>query len=281
IKAISQMGFKATSLWASQSKILDEYYTKETIKGLKELLEQTGLKLQGFTSINFDLASMDSETSKRGWTTYQKAVEVARDLGATVINLLGHYPPIGISMVDWTRLWTAPIFKTNMPTEPDFWIKTWENYVSLMGKCVDLAKENGLRVSLEPHPFMIVSNTDSALRLFDAVGSESLGVTFDTALFKQSNEVTEIAILKMGKRMFNVHISDSLGNFTSPLHLTIGRGNIYWEGVLKALKTVGYDSFLELELMQMITDEESFRIENQKSIDNIMEAGKRAEVFIE
>jgi sugar phosphate isomerase/epimerase len=281
IKAISQMGFKATSLWASQPKILEEYYTKNTVRGLRELLESSGLELLEFTSINSDLTSLENEASKRGWEMYQKAVEVAKDLGTSIINLLGHYPPLGISMMDFNRLWVAPVFKTKMPTDPDFWEKTWENYVDVVGRCVDLAAENGLRVTLEPHPFMIVSNSDALLRLFDAIKSESLGITFDTALSKSANEISEIVIFKMGRRIFNVHVSDNLGNITSPLHLTPGKGSIYWEGVLKTLKIVGYNGFLELELMQMISDEETFREENQRAIDYMKEAGKRVDIPIE
>ncbi|MDQ1279047.1 MAG: hypothetical protein QG670_307 [Thermoproteota archaeon] len=281
IKAISQMGFKATSLWASQPKILDEYYTNNTVKELRELLESLGLKILEFTSINFALASLDSEESKRGWAIYQKAVEVAKNLGTGIINILGHYPPVGLSMMDYTRLWTGPVFKAKMPENPDFWKNLWESYVSVIGRCADYAAENGLRVTLEPHPFMIVSNSDALLRLIEAVRSDSLGLTFDTALSKSADEISEIVILKMGRRIFNVHISDNLGNIASPLHLTPGRGNIYWEGVLKTLKTIGYDGFLELELTHMINDEETFREENQREIDYMKDAGKRVGIPIE
>lgn len=93
IRAVCQMGFKATSLWASQPKILDEYYTPNTVRGLRELLESSGLKLLEFTSINSELASLNAEESKRGWETYQKAVEVAKNLGTDIINILdtGHH----------------------------------------------------------------------------------------------------------------------------------------------------------------------------------------------
>lgn len=281
IKAVSQMGFKGTSLWAYSRTLLEEYYTKNTVKGLRELLESSGLKLLEFTCVNSDLASLENEESKRGWETYQKGVEVAKDLGTNIINIMGHWPPLGLSMMDFNRLWVAPVFKTRMPTNPDFWDKLWKNYVDVVGRCVDLAAKNGLHVTLEPHPFMIVSNTDALLRLFDAVKSESLGITFDTALSKQADEISEIAIFKMGRRIFNVHISDNLGNITSPLHLTPGRGGIYWEGVLRTLKTVGYDGFLELELTNMISDEETFREENQRAIDYLREAGKRVGVRVE
>ncbi|MDQ1281161.1 MAG: hypothetical protein QG670_2425 [Thermoproteota archaeon] len=281
IKAVSQMGFKATSLWAPQPKLLDEYYTNSTVKELRELLESTGLKLVGFTSINSVLISQDSEESKRAWEIYQKAVDVAKNLGTDIINILGHFPPIGLNMMDYTRLWTAPVFKAKMPENPDFWKNVWENYVSVIGRCVDYASKNGLRVTLEPHPFMIVSNMDAMLRLIDAVGSESLGLTFDTALSKSADEISEMAILKMGRRIFNVHVSDNLGNIASPLHVTPGRGSIYWEGVLKTLKTVGYDGSLEFELTHMISDEETFREENQRAIDYLRDAGKRAGIPIE
>lgn len=184
-------------------------------------------------------------------------------------------------MMDYNRLWTSPVFKTKMPENPNFWKEVWDNYASMVWKCVDCAAESGLRITLEPHPFMIVSNTDAALRLFDAVESESLGITFDTALSKQAGEISEIAILKLGKRIFNVHVSDNIGNIMSPLHQTPGRGGINLEGVLRTLKAVGYDGYIELELTDMISDEVTFLEENQSAINYLREAGKKANIQIE
>ena len=98
---------------------------------------------------------------------------------------------------------------------------------------------------------------------------------------KQAEEISEIAILKMGRRIFNIHAFDNIGNIMRPLHQTPGRGGFYWEGALRTLKAVEFDGFIELELTDMINDEASFVEENQNAITHLREAGKRAGIRIE
>ena len=52
----------------------------------------------------------------------------------------------------------------------------------------------------------------------------------------------------MVEKIFGAHISDNNGIISDTIHLTPGRGNIDWEGVLKALEIIGYKGFLTMEI---------------------------------
>ena len=56
--------------------------------------------------------------------------------------------------------------------------------------------ENDLRLAVEPRPRDILSNTDSALRLFDCVESRNLGAIIDISHLYVVRDVPALAIRK-------------------------------------------------------------------------------------
>ena len=75
------------------------------------------------------------------------------------------------------------------------------------------AREHGVRIAIEMHPGFVVYNTETLLRLRDAVGPE-LGANFDPShLFWQGADVVEV-IAELGRAgaLFHVHAKDTYLN---------------------------------------------------------------------
>jgi len=103
-----------------------------------------------------------------------------------------------------------------------------------------------MRHALEPHPWRIVNNADAMLRLIEHVGSKALGMNFDPSHLFPMGETPAVAILRLKGRIFHTHISDN--DASSNVHWRPGKGKIDWVSVLKALKAIGYDYVLSVEL---------------------------------
>jgi sugar phosphate isomerase/epimerase len=128
------------------------------------------------------------------------------------------------------------------------WEALWATYVQTIRLCVEAAKAEGLRLSLEGHLHVMSPGTDSLLRLADHIGDDAFGFNMDIGWHALQREDIGWAIHKMGRLLLNVHIRDVDGfglHFTAP-----GLGCLDWPGIVQALKSIGYQGALNLELSE-------------------------------
>ena len=133
---------------------------------------------------------------------------------------------------------------------------------------VKFAKAHGVdKIALEMHPGFCVYNTDTMLRLREAVGPE-MGANFDPShLIWQGMEPVAV-IRALGDAIFHVHAKDTRmdtyntartgGLDTKPyadeihrswIFRSVGYGNdaLYWKDIVSNLRLVGYDHVLSIE----------------------------------
>jgi len=247
IRRISKLGFKGIELIAWSRKVLDEYYTQNKIREIKELIDSLGLELTEFISTPKGMASLNREEQKAALSHFERLVEVASEFETKIVNTVSPWPFHGVEPPNIKR---RPLLQTflmpeNLPYNADF-DEIWMSYVDLMKRFCEVVEDAGLRYAIEPHPWRIISNADAMLRLIEHVGSKVLGMNFDPSHLFPMGETPAIAILKLKDRVFHTHISDN--DASSNVHWRPGKGKIDWVSVLKALKSVGYDYVLSVEL---------------------------------
>jgi sugar phosphate isomerase/epimerase len=244
IGRIARLGLKGVELIAWDRKVLDEYYTPRRIKDLRELISSLGLELTEFVSTPQGMASLRKKDQDDALSHFKKLVEVGSELGTKIVNSVSPWP----FDTPMPRLMQRPLMQTfllDIPYDQDM-EAIWVSYVSLMKKFADVLEGAGLRYAIEPHPFRIVSNIDAMLRLMDQVGSKAIGMNWDPSHLFPSGETPAVGILRLKDRVFHVHISDN--DAVTNAHWRPGKGKIDWESVLRAMKAVGYNFVLSLEL---------------------------------
>ena len=133
---------------------------------------------------------------------------------------------------------------------------------------VEFAKAHGVnKIALEMHPGFCVYNTETLLRLREAVGPE-IGANFDPShLIWQGMEPVAV-IRALGDAIFHVHAKDTridkyntarTGVLDTKLYSdeinrswifrSVGYGNdeLYWKDIISNLRLVGYDWALSIE----------------------------------
>lgn len=133
---------------------------------------------------------------------------------------------------------------------------------------VEFAKAHGVdKIAFEMHPGFCVYNTDTMLRIREAVGPE-LGANFDPShLIWQGMEPVAV-IRALGDAIFHVHAKDTkMDKYntartgvldTKPysdeinrawIFRSVGYGNdeVYWKDIVSNLRLVGYDHVLSIE----------------------------------
>lgn len=133
---------------------------------------------------------------------------------------------------------------------------------------VPFAKKHGVnKIALELHPGFCVYNTESMLKLRDAVGEE-IGANLDPSHLIWQGMDPVAVIKKLGDAIFHFHAKDTridkyntavngvldTKHYSDEMHRSwifrsVGYGNdlLYWKDIISALRLVGYDYAISIE----------------------------------
>ncbi|MDW8068639.1 MAG: sugar phosphate isomerase/epimerase family protein [Anaerolineae bacterium] len=180
-----------------------------------------------------DMASPDEEERQAAGVYGRRCVDLAVAVGAPIVVVLP--APAGR---------TAPL---GSPRDEKAWKEAWERewvlaVESLRGLAA-YAQSRGITLALEPinrYETHLVSTTDQALRMLEAVGADNLKIHLDTFHMNIEEADMAAAIRRAGNLLVNMHISDS--NRMPP-----GRGHTNFGALLLALREINYTGALVLE----------------------------------
>jgi sugar phosphate isomerase/epimerase len=151
----------------------------------------------------------------------KRDIQLAADLGAAYLSTWEGRVPEGVTGADrhgWLLECTVELFQ----------------------QAVRRAEPHGIDVLVEVHPFTLGIDVDWLVKLVDGVGSEQFGVTYDSCHFAVGSPDGYIeAVGRLGSRIKTVHLSDS-DKKSSEVHFPPGKGCLDMDGIVAALKSVGF-----------------------------------------
>ena len=206
----------------------------------------------------------NKEIARAADETIRKTILLAEKLGIDQINTFSGCPGDheGAKYPNWvTCPWPNDFLEILDWQWNEVLIPYWKDLVAF-------AKAHGVtKIGLELHPGFCVYNTDTLLRLREAVGPE-IGANFDPShLIWQGMEPVAV-IRALGDAIFHVHAKDTrLDKYniartgvldTKPyadeihrswIFRSVGYGNdaLYWKDIVSNLRLVGYDHVLYIE----------------------------------
>jgi sugar phosphate isomerase/epimerase len=228
----------------------------------RQMIADAGLTISALSCHNNPLHP-DRATARIADDVFRKTVRLAEQLEVPVVVTFSGCP--GDSDEAKHPSWVT------CPWPPEFldvleW--QWEKQaVPYWCGAARFAADHGVKVALEAHPGFLVYNTDTALKLRQAVGP-NLGVNFDPShLFWQGVDVPT-AIRALGDGIFHVHAKDvavdprnvavngvidaksyrRMGE-RSWLFRSVGWGHdeLEWKRIVTALRLAGYDYVMSIE----------------------------------
>jgi len=244
IPRIAKLGFKAIELIAWDQTILNEYYTPQRIRELRNIVADEGMEISEFVSTPRGMADPDRATRANAVEYFKRMLEVADGLGTRMVNSVSVHP----FNIEFPRITDRPLMqeqRVEIPSGLD-WKQNWVDYVDVVRQCANLCEAAGFRYALESHPYRYMANAAGMLRLLDHVPSPALGMNFDPSHLFPVGEIPQVVIYQLGDRVFHCHFSDNDG--TTNAHWRPGKGKIDWQAVLVALKDVGYNGVISIEL---------------------------------
>ncbi len=154
-----------------------------------------------------------------------------------------------VSRFNECRTITVPLgaFEPGPNCGPDDYRLFFACCVEKIKRLLQRVEKTGRRMALEIMPAAIIGGIDGFLRLCDQLGTDSLGLNFDTGHAWASKENMYLIPAKLGRRILGTHLCDNFGN--ENLSLRPGAGSIDWPRIMNALQTAGYSSSYDLEII--------------------------------
>lgn len=245
LKEMREMGFEAGELEGVREANLRAVYGAR--KELKAFCRDIGLKIMNFCPILPDIVSPDARRRRKAVELFDLGAELACFLGSRQVQIDSFTPPLQFKG-------EAPYKKAvrfnqryvvRVPAGFS-WGRQWDALVDGIGRCKRIARRNKLTLLLEPRVGEMISNTDAMLRLIAAIGGDNFGAVLDTGHQYSQKEILPLAVMKLGKAIKYVHASDNDGLANE--HRALGDGSIDWPGLMLALKRVGFNGYVGVDV---------------------------------
>lgn len=192
----------------------------------RKKLDELGLKRIAVTicGADFNQISPDENIRKATLERNKRAVDCALVLGADLLT--GPYH-------------SALSHFTGKPATQQEWQWAVENLQELAQYADDLGITLGLEY-LNRFESYLVSSADELLKLVEDVNHPACKIMFDTFHANIEEKSLGDAIRKLSKHLVHVQVSENDRS-------TVGKGNVDWEDVFKALKDINYGGWLSIE----------------------------------
>jgi L-ribulose-5-phosphate 3-epimerase len=240
---LSRAGFHSVELFAipgSNPRIPVERMTRDDIDGLRTLLVRHGLTPVSLSG-HSDLAT------EEGVRSFTARIAFAHTLGIGIINT-------GTTHGDSSA--EAELFFAHMK------------------EVIACARKHEVRIALETHGGLTGTAAD-CLRTLDRLGSEHVGINYDTANVIYYRGVRpEDDIKTIASRVIHVHLKDKRGGRQVEDFPPLGQGTIDFTAVVAVLRNAGYTGpfSAEVELhAPSAEDEDALMTRTRELMESLLE----------
>ena len=241
---IRALGFEAVDYLATP-EALDKFYTEEASRKLGEHSRSIGLEPNVLVFQEAKWNNPDPAVREENMRYFEKCAQVASWIGCKIVSGLVPQP---CGATPWHIKPSAPAEKHGFHLPADYsYEKDWATLIGEYQKAVKIAEKYGLRMSIECFVFSMISTPHAMLQALKDVGSPNFGIQLDTSHLVTQHIDPEWTIHMLGgKNIFNVHCKDN--DMVTRSNIPAGCGLVDYTAVIEALRTVGYDGNLAVEL---------------------------------
>jgi len=221
---------------------------KEYIEGWKRVIQKSkelDLKIPSIMAVTYEMFSLDTKKQEQSIIDFIKICDMAQEIGASPVTNCFYLPP-ELTPIEKTELYHGGPPKTIQIPDGFNWASLYQIVIQQLRNCADIAQKRGLDFAMELRAGDFLCSVDGMVNIFNICDKENIGVVFDVAHINATKEYLELAILKFGKYIKLVHLSDNDG--THAYHLMPGKGNIEFDKIINRLKSIGYSGYLIVDI---------------------------------
>jgi sugar phosphate isomerase/epimerase len=228
LRRIQGCGFDGVEMWQPH---LARCRTPELLRLFRQQAKALGLELFGLNVVGFDtFKPFGSEADLAATARQLKSdVDYAVALGVREVMIWEGVRP--------ERAGRNVLEQECLP-----------RLLRLLGEVLPYARERGVTVISEPHPFTVGIEDWFAIELYDRLEASNFGFLYDCCHYGVGRPADYAqAIKNLNHRIRHVHFSDS-DQKSSELHFPPGVGKLDLEAVINAFAAINYRGTISLDL---------------------------------
>ena len=245
LKAVAEMhsaGFGHCELEINVDNDLEEYI--ERVEQVKRVLAENQMTISAIIGVINGGFSTNAEIADEYLRKYERLSQFGAAVDCESICICAYMPP-EIKGVKGTEPYSgAPPMQVRVSEGFD-WDRFWDNAVHRFAQMARINAKYDQKLIIENRVGDWVNTSDGVLKLIEDAGEPNAGCLLDVAHTHATKEHLDLVIPKLQKRLVYVHLADNDG--THPYHLPAGQGNIDFPAIFQSLKSIGYDSYVNVD----------------------------------
>ena len=267
IHEMADLGFQSIELEGIGSSHLQVVYQQR--KEIKQALENRNLRLPVFCTVLPGIASPHASVARESLDTFKQGCELASYFGARGVLDNGPLLPYDFPAdMPIYRHYSPDVLRSVRLPQQLEWNAYWEELLKRMNEACEVAATYGLNYYMHPCVGSLTDTTNGYLLLKKELGCDNLKFNLDTSNLYFMHENLSLSLLKIGKDLDYIHISDSKGIQIE--HQPIGIGMINWGSFFETLKEIGFCGELSIDVGG-----------DESHVENIDQAYIQTALFIE
>ena len=237
VRRLAAIGYAGVEIMADVPHAWPAYLLPEQKQAIRDALTQNRLQIANINA--FMMHAVDDRRQKYWHPSWiepdanyrqvridhtKRALTMAKELGAPCIT-------------------TEP----GGPLEGRTWKECLKLFVEMFKPVVEHAEKEGVLLLVEPEPDLLIETADQYLEFAQHFTSPYLGLNFDIGHSYCVSDDPAATIRRLGPLIRHVHLEDIAATRIHH-HLIPGEGVIDFASTLTALKDVGYDGWVTIEL---------------------------------
>ena len=244
VRRLAAIGYRGIEIMADVPHAWPAFLLDEQKQAIREALAKNGLAI---SNVNSFMMHAVNDPRQRYW--HPSWIEPDR-----------HYRQIRIDHT--TRALTlarelgAPCITTEPggPVEPGgSWQAALKLFVEMIKPVAEHAEKEGVLLLVEPEPGLLIEKVDQFLEFMGHVDSPALGMNFDVGHAYCVGDDPATAIPRVAKYVRHFHLED-IAPTRVHHHLIPGEGAIDFAAALRAIRGIGYDGWVTIELYPYVED---------------------------
>jgi sugar phosphate isomerase/epimerase len=244
VRRLAAIGYRGVEIMADVPHAWPACLLDEQKQAIRDALAENRL---GISNINAFMMNAISDARQRYWHPSwiepdrhyrqvridhtKRALTLARELGAPCITTEPGGP------VESGASWSAAL----------------KLFVEMLKPVLDHAEKEGVLLLVEPEPGLLIETADQFLELMQHIDAPAIGLNFDIGHSFCVGDDPPATIRRMAKHIRHFHLEDIAATRVHH-HLIPGEGAIDFQATFRAIKEIGYDGWITIELYPYVDD---------------------------
>jgi sugar phosphate isomerase/epimerase len=244
VRRLAEIGYSGVEVMADVPHAWPAFLLGKQKQALRDALAKHGLAI---SNVNAFMMNAINDRRQRYWhpswiepdPNYRavridhtiRALTLARELGAKCIT-------------------TEP----GGPLEPgQSWSAALKLFVEMLKPVIEHAEKERVLLLIEPEPGLLIETADQFLEFMQHVDSPAVGLNFDVGHAYCVGDDPATTIPRVAKHIRHFHLEDIAATRVHH-HLVPGEGAIDFAATFRAIRQIGYDGWVTIELYPYVDD---------------------------